>query len=109
MTTVTSAAGWAGLLKDYTRRNAGRLTRLEMDDPEVGAQWAEVDFPLRGVAYDHQDNRVEIMLGEAGSLEAHLTHSIEDPLAIDLLESSYPGGEVLRIAHGRGQTLLQFV
>lgn len=109
MTTEASTSDWARMLKEYTLRNVGRHTRLEFDDPEVGAQWAEIDFPLRGVAFDHRDDRIEIMLGEMGSLDAHLTHSIAHPTALDLLGGGQPGAEVLRIAHGRGQTLLRFI
>jgi hypothetical protein len=108
MSAATGSAEWVAILKDFTHRNAGRPTRLEIDDPELGAQWAEVDFPLRGVAYDARDGRIEIMLGEQGSLESHLTHSIEAPVALEVLYGPAGGGrEVLWIRHGEGQTLLR--
>jgi hypothetical protein len=109
MMTEANTLEWARILKEYTLRNAGRHTRLEFDDPEIGAHWAEVDFPLRGVAFDPRDDRVEIMLGDIGSLDAHLTHSIAHPTSIDLAGGGQPGTDILRIAHGRGQTLLRFV
>jgi hypothetical protein len=109
MSMETTSLDWARLLKDYTQRNAGRRIRLEIDDPQIGAQWAEVDFPLRGISYDWRDNRVEIMLGEAGSLSQHLTHSIAFPTAVDLVWNGAVNHEVLRIEHGSGQTLLHTV
>lgn len=109
MATEATSTDWSGMLKAYTLRNTGRRTRLEIDDPAIGAQWSEIDFPLRGVAFDSRDNRIEIMLGEERSLEARLTHSIEYPVDVSILEGATPGSEVLCIRHGRGQTLLQFV
>jgi hypothetical protein len=109
MATDTITGDWAGMLKQFTHRHAGRRTRLEFDDPEVGAQWSEVDFPLRGVAYDRRDNRIEIMLGEAGSLEAHLSHSVQYPTEVEIIEIVGLPHEALRITHDRGQILLQFV
>jgi hypothetical protein len=102
-------ADWAKILKEYTLRNAGRRARLEFDDPEAGGGgWAEVDFPLRGVAYDRRDDRVEIMLGELGSLDERLTHSIARPRTIAIL-ASRSGGEILSVTHPDGETRLQFV
>lgn len=109
MNATCSTSDWAQVLKDYTYRNAGRRIRLEIDDPVIGAQWAEVDFPLRGISFDRRDNRIEIMLGETGSLAQHLTHSIECPTGIDIMWSTPTGREVLRIGHGSGQTLLHAI
>jgi hypothetical protein len=110
MHTITAAPpDWARLLKEYTQRHAGRRARLEFDDPDLGAQWAEIDFPLRGISYDRRDDRIEIMLGEIGSLEERLTHSIVRPCALDILLSERPTGEVLCISHPDGQTRLHLV
>jgi len=109
MRTVEPHPEWVRILKDYTARNAGRRARLELDDPELGAPWGEVDFPLRGVTYDRRDDRVEIMLGATAILEERLTHSIARPTSIDIVASAPPGGEILRIRHPDGQTLLQLL
>lgn len=105
MDTQTAGTGWAALLRDFTRRNAGRPTQLEIDDPELGAQPAEEGLPLRGVAYDPADDRVEIMLGGHGAGAGHLTHSVAHPDRLDLAVSD-PRHAALRITHGKGQTLL---
>jgi hypothetical protein len=109
MRTETTNSEWVSLLKHFTHKHAGRRTRLEFDDPEIGAQWSEVDFPLRGVAYDRRDNRIEIMLGEAGSLEAHLSHSVQYPISLEIMQPLGAPHEALRIIHDRGQIVLQFV
>ena len=106
---VTIHPEWVGLLRDFSRRNAGRKTLLEIDDPELGAQWQEADCALRGVGYDTRSGRLEIMLEECEECRAHLTHSIEAASEVDVL----PGGDgrdrTLRIGHPSGQTLLTLV
>ncbi len=96
---------WASRLKEFTNRNASRRCMVEVDDPSFGAQLQVVDYPLLGVAYDHNDRRVEIMLGdlEGGN---HLTKSITGVTSVDLVEGPDGRDRVLRVAHGAGQTLL---
>ena len=100
---------WVGLLRDFSRRNAGRRTRLEIDDPELGAQWQEVDCALRGVGYDTRSGRLEIMLADDGDSLAHLTHSIEAASELDVLAGGDGRDRTLRIGHPGGQTLLTLV
>ncbi len=97
---------WAQKLDEFTRRNVGRRGLLEVDDPEIGAQAQEHDYPLLGAAYDPHDHRVELMFGELGDLDRHLTRSIGGVTAIDLLSDERGRDKALRIAHGDGQTLL---
>ena len=96
---------WPRSLAEFTRQNAGRTSRLEIDDPEIGAQPVEEGLPLRGVTYDPADDRVEIMLGDQKSGARHLTHSVAHPERLDVAASD-PRHAVLRIVHGTGQTLL---
>lgn len=97
---------WAEVLDDFTRANAGRRTRLEVDDPELGAQQQEQDYRLLGIAFDSHDQRVEIMLGELGGGEPHLSRSIAGVEALHLL-SDRDGHELaLHLRHGGGQTIL---
>jgi nucleotide-binding universal stress UspA family protein len=101
-----SEARWAEELSAFTRRNAGRRASLEVDDPDYGLLMQEHGYPLLGVAYDHNDKRVEIMLGDFEGTRRHLTRGISNVHTVDVLRD--PGGRdrVLRLAHGRGQTLL---
>lgn len=96
---------WASRLKEFTARNAARRCMVEVDDPSFGAQLQVVDYPLLGVAYDHHDDRVEIMLGDQDGGN-HLTKSITGVTGIDLVQGPDGRDRVLRIAHGSGQTLL---
>jgi nucleotide-binding universal stress UspA family protein len=99
---------WSKALNDFTRRNIGRRGTLEVDDPEIGAQAQEHDYPLLRAAYDQHDGRVELMFGELGEADRHLSRSIGHVNRIDVLEDEQGRDLALRIAHGVGQTLLTF-
>ena len=99
---------WSTVLADFTRTNAGRRTRLEIDDPDIGAQAQEMDYPLRGVVFDPHDQRLEIMLGVLGGGEPHLSRSIGDVSSLDLLVDTEGNDVALRVRHGAGQTMLSF-
>jgi hypothetical protein len=103
---LTMEQAWAARLGEFSRRNAGRATRLEIDHDELGAQWQEVALTLRGVGVDPRDGRIEIMLDDGERMGAHLTHSIR--AATDVAVLAGPDGRdvVLRIAHPGGQSLL---
>ncbi len=98
---------WAVLIDNFSRRNAGRRTIVEIDDPALGAQILESGFVLQGAAYDHHDNRVELMLGD-GTMR-HLTRTIADVTSISVYTDHLGSDAALRVAHGSGQTLLTFI
>jgi nucleotide-binding universal stress UspA family protein len=100
--------GWVEELDDFTRRNFGRRGILEIDDPEIGAQAQQFDYPLLGASYDTHDARVDLMFGELGDVERHLTRGIGGVTAIDVMRNDNGRDIALRIAHGAGQTLLTF-
>lgn len=97
---------WARALEAFTRRNAGRLATLEVDDPEIGAQAQQHDYPFLGAAYDHHDRRIELMFGDLEQTSRHLTRGIGNVRHVDLLKDAAGRDWVLRIAHGSGQTIL---
>jgi nucleotide-binding universal stress UspA family protein len=101
-------ADWAAQLDAFTRRNIGRRGILEVDDPEIGAQAQEFDYPLFGATFDTHDQRVELMFGELGATNRHLTRGISGVTAIDVLSNDRGRDLAIRIAHGTGQTLLTF-
>ena len=105
---VLARPDWSSKLDAFTRRNIGRRGTLEVDDPDLGAQAQEHDYPLLGATYDPHDGRVELMFGELGEVGRHLTRSIGDVDEIDTLTNEKGQDIALRIAHGAGQTLLTF-
>lgn len=106
---VMQVPPWARDLHEFTRRNAGRRTDLEIDDPVLGAQHCGTNFPLRGVDYDPRRDRVDIMLGEQGNLDRHLTHSIPSPRSIEVVTGEGGRDEALRIGIDGGQVLLRIL
>lgn len=100
---------WGEVLDDFTRRNGGRRTRLEVDDPELGAQTQEGEYPLLGVTFDPVDQHVEIMLGALGAGEPHLSRSIAGVDSLDVLTDRDDQDIALRLRHGEGQTILTLI
>jgi nucleotide-binding universal stress UspA family protein len=105
--TATSAEPreWSDALNDFTRRNAGRRTTIEVDDPEIGAQMLGRGA-LMGVTYDPHDRRVEIMVGDAHRTRRHLMHSIPKVESIAMTADDRGATEALELRHGRGHTLV---
>jgi nucleotide-binding universal stress UspA family protein len=101
-----SEVRWAEELSAFTKRNAGRRASLEVDDPDYGLLIQEHGYPLLGAAYDRHDQRVEIMLGDLKGTRRHLTRGISNVSSVDVLRDAGGRDRVLRVAHGRGQTLL---
>jgi hypothetical protein len=97
------------VLEKFSARNDGRRVKLEVDDPELGAQVQQAGFSLLGVTYDHHDKRIDVMLGDPQNRTRHLTRSI--PGADDVSIAAGPGGpeRTLRILSGRSQTLVTFL
>ena len=100
---------WAAVLEKFSARNDGRRVKLEVDDPDLGAQVQQAGFSLLGVTYDHHDKRIDVMLGDPQNHTRHLTRSI--PGADDVSIVAGPGGpeRTLRILSGRSQTLVTFL
>jgi nucleotide-binding universal stress UspA family protein len=99
---------WAAELESFTKKNLGRLAALEIDDPDLGAQAQERDYPFLGVSWDHQDERVQIMLGDFDATGRHLTRGIGGVTSVDVLHGAADRDQALRIRHGDGQTIMTF-
>jgi nucleotide-binding universal stress UspA family protein len=99
---------WGVGLARFSQRNAGRRALLEIDDADIGAQAQEFDYPFRGATFDHNDGRITLMFGADGDPGHHLTRGIASPSSVDLLRDRAGSDIALRIAHGKGQTLMTF-
>jgi nucleotide-binding universal stress UspA family protein len=99
-------AEWVTALAEFSKRNAGRRTTLEVDDPQLGAQTQEQNYFLQGVAYDPNSRQVEIMVGDFEGAQRHLTRNISNVRSIYILPDASGKDWILRVAHGEGQTLL---
>jgi len=92
----------------FSRRNAGRPTRLEIDDPTLGAQTQECGYALVGASYDRRDALLELMLGDVATGARRLTHTIGGVSSVAVRTGADDRDEALRVRHGTGQTLLTF-
>jgi nucleotide-binding universal stress UspA family protein len=99
---------WNRLLADFTHRNAGRRTILEVDDLEIGAQAQEYNYPLVGASYSERDGRLDLMLGDPFAGGRHLSRSIGSVDAVDVLTDGDGHDVALRVQHGASQILLTF-
>lgn len=106
VTTRFAAYEWSERLEEFTRRNAGRTATLEVIDPDLGAQIEEKGFPFVGASFDPRDGHVQIMVGDFGAGERHLTRAIGGVTAVQVMRDRNGRDMLLRVAHGRGQTLL---
>ncbi len=105
-TTAPSRADWTATLERFTQRNAGRRTTLEADDPDIGAQSQENDYPLISASYDDDSGRVDLVFGEIGGVGRQLTRSMGDVDNIEVMRNETGQEIALRMSHGAGQTLL---
>jgi nucleotide-binding universal stress UspA family protein len=103
-----SPMAWSRLLVDFSKRNAGRRTILEVDDLEIGAQSQEYNYPLLGVSYSERDGRLDLMLGDRFAGGRHLARSMGSVVAVDVLTDGMGKDIALRVQHGASQTLLTF-
>lgn len=101
---------WVGALDDFDARNVGRRAMLEIDTLDFGAQTELFGYAFHGAVFDPHDQRMSLMFGDGGGGDAHLTHSISDVRAVNVLPdpSDTRRDLALRIGHDGGQTLVVF-
>ena len=109
MSTSRVPTEWNEELQTFIRRNRGRRTRLEIDDPSLGAQVQETGYALVGAAYDAHDQRVALMFGGLHTGEAHLTHSLGGVDSISVQGDASDQDSALFIHSGRSSALLTFL
>ena len=105
---TSDTARWPAEVALFSRRNAGRPTRLEVDDPTLGAQTQECGYALVGASYDRRDARLELMLGDVMTGARRLTHTIGGVRSLAVRSDGDDRDEALQVRHGTGQTLLTF-
>jgi nucleotide-binding universal stress UspA family protein len=100
-------ADWTQKLDQFSRRNAGRRGRLEVDDPALGAQVEMTGYRFLGAVYDPPSKRAQLMFGSVERDGPHLVRGISNIRSVEVL-SGRPDDrdEALSILSGDGQTLL---
>lgn len=101
--------GWGKQLDEFSRRNLGRRTRLEVDDINLGAQVEMSGYHFLGATYEPHNRRATLMFGDTAGTGPHLVRGVEKVKSVDILRGSVEKPDVaLSISHGGGQTLLVF-
>ncbi len=100
---------WSHVLVEFSRNNAGRRSRLEIDDTAIGAQTEMSGYRFQGATFEKEPNRVTLMFGNGKAGGSHLQRGITQVKSIEVLASKHTGADVaLAIGHDGGQTLLVF-
>ena len=102
-------ADWARKLDDFSRRNAGRRGRLEVDDPALGAQVEMTGYRFLGATYDSPSKRAQLMFGSLEGTGPHLVRGISNIKSVEILSHGNDDRDAaLSIVSDNGQTLLVF-
>lgn len=100
-------ADWAHKLDDFSRRNAGRRGRLEVDDPALGAQVEMTGYRFLGATYDAPTKRVQLMFGNFAGTDPHLVRGISNVTSVEVVSDPRDGRDTaVSIVSDQSQTLL---
>ena len=106
-------ASWGTYLREFTRQNGGRLTRLGVvkRGERMEDLWLEDNLPLSGVDLDAKGADaplVQVMLGREGASERSMTHTV--PRVSGVVIRLTPDGreDGLDIEDETGTTVLRF-
>jgi nucleotide-binding universal stress UspA family protein len=100
---------WGKTLDDFSRRNAGRCSRLEVDDTALGAQTEMSGYRFQGASYEPGADRASLMFGGDVDSKSHLVRGITGVTSVEVFGGD-PGrpDRALSIGHDGGQTLVLF-
>ena len=69
-------ADWTAFFDAFSRRHQGRLVRLLVLDPKLGAQVEALQVPLQGVVADRHSRGITI---QVGARQGGVAHTVRDP------------------------------
>jgi hypothetical protein len=106
--TITVAPGLRiPFLADFTRKNRGAQTRLEVLGPDVGYQVETENRPFDGIVPDVKDGEDAVRIIFGSTPDQHHTHGVYGVTAIRVrLASAVHGAAVLVEAQDGTKTLL---
>lgn len=95
---------WAAFLNRFSRQHEGWLVKLEIFNPEFGAQVEEIGLVLEGLTGEAEGNTIMIMAGNTP--EDHVTHSISNPTEVSVEQTDQGADAALSIKSADGTTAL---
>ena len=101
---------WPEFFERFTSRHAGWLVTVEVDDPDLGAQELARDVPLLEMSAETHGGSPPVISITAGrSREGHVTHRIDAPTRVRLLQTPEGADEALETeSAGGAKTLVRF-
>ena len=98
---------WPAFLDRFSRQHEGWLVKLEIFNPDLGAQIAETGLALEGLTDEWDEikgNTIMIMAGNEP--DDHITHSISHPIEVSLEQTDEGADAALSIKSAGGTTAL---
>lgn len=98
---------WPRFLDRFSRKHEGWLVKLEIFDPEFGAQVEETGLALEGLTDEWDEVEGSTIMIMAGSEpDAHVTHSITNPTEVSLEQTDEGADAALSVKSADGTTAL---
>jgi len=97
---------WASQLNEFSKRNAGRATILEIQEPKIGIREEQVGYPLQGVSFDEDGNRITVFVGGETPTAPHVSHVSHRPRRVEILHRRDGQDEALHVQDSFGAMLL---
>ena len=98
---------WPAFLDRFSRQHEGWLVKLEILNPDLGAQIEETGLSLAGLTDEWDEtegNTIMIMAGKEP--DDHVTHSISNPTEVSLEQTDEGADAALSIKSADGTTAL---
>jgi len=98
---------WPAFLDAFSRQHEGWLVKLEIMNPDLGAQVEESGLVLEGLTDEWDEvsgNTIMIMAGNKP--DDHVTHSINKPTEVSLEQTDEGADAALSIKSADGTTAL---
>lgn len=98
---------WPAFLDCFSRQHEGWLVKLEVLNPDLGAQIEETGLALKGLTDERDEtegNTIMIMVGNEP--DDHVTHSISNATEVSLEQTDEGADVALSIKSADGTTAL---
>ena len=98
---------WPEFFDRFSRRHEGWLVKLEIFNPDLGAQVQETGLVLQGLTDEWDEaegHTIMVMIGSEP--DAHITHSINNPTEVSVEQTDEGVDAALSIKSADGTTAL---
>jgi hypothetical protein len=99
---------WSARLATFSRTNASRRCRIEIDDRDFGAQTLGAELLLVGATFDRPDGDVQLVFGTSGRMGHAISHVVPDVSTVEILADTEGHDRALHLVTHSGSTLVTF-